>query len=122
MNLVIMMGRLTKDPTVSYGGANNTCIARFSLAVDRRFKKNETDFFECTSFGKTAEAVEKYLIKGTKIVISGEVQNNNYTNKDGQKVYGTRIMVNSWEFAESKKPANSEDEFMDVPDEDIPFV
>lgn len=103
MNKVIMMGRLTKDPEVKQ--VNDTTIGRFSLAVDRRYKKEgeaTADFFDCTAFGKLAEFVGKYLKKGTKIVLEGEVQNNNYTNKDGQKVYGTRIIASSIEFAESK--------------------
>lgn len=105
MNEVIMMGRLTKDPDVRYGGANNTCIAKFSLAVDRRFKRDgepTADFFNCTSFGKQGEFVEKYLKKGTKIVLTGELRNDNYTNKEGQKVYGMQIVTNTVEFAESK--------------------
>ena len=109
MNKVIMMGRLTRDPEVRYSqGANGTAVGRFSIAVDRRFKREgepDADFFDCTVFGKQAEFVEKYLKKGTKIVLEGSVQNNNYTNKDGQKVYGTRIVVDSVEFAESKAAA-----------------
>ena len=109
MNKVIMMGRLTRDPETRYGqGATGTAVARFSIAVDRRFKREgepEADFFNCTAFGKLAEFVEKYLKKGTKIVLEGSVQNDNYTNKDGQKVYGTRILVDNIEFAESKAAA-----------------
>lgn len=103
MNKVIMMGRLTKDPEVKQ--VNDTTLGRFSLAVDRRYKKEgeaTADFFDVTAFGKLAEFVGKYLHKGTKILLEGEVQNNNYTNKDGQKVYGTRILAGSIEFAESK--------------------
>ena len=105
MNKVIMMGRLTKDPEVRYYGADNKALANFSLAVDRRFKKQgqpEADFFNCTAFAKTAEFVEKYLHKGTKIVLDGELQNNNYTDKNGNKQYAVQIVVNSLEFAESK--------------------
>ena len=107
MNKVILMGRLTRDPEVRYGGANNTAIAKFSLAVDRRFKREgqpEADFFNCTAFGKTGEFVEKYLRKGTKVVLDGEIQNDNY-EKDGVKHYSTQIIVNTLEFAESKKAA-----------------
>lgn len=110
MNKVIMMGRLTRDPEVRYGGANNNAVARYSLAVDRRFKRDgepDADFFNCVAFGKTAEFVEKYLHKGTKVVVEGEVRNNNYTNKDGQKVYGTDILTNQIEFAESKATASA---------------
>lgn len=106
MNKVILMGRLTRDPEVRYSqGASQTAVARFSVAVDRRFKRDgepDADFFNCTCFGKQAEFVERYLHKGTKIVLSGRVQNDNYTNKDGQMVYSVRIMVDEIEFAESK--------------------
>lgn len=106
MNKVILMGRLTRDPEVRYSqGASQTAVARFSVAVDRRFKRDgepDADFFNCTCFGKQAEFVERYLHKGTKVVLSGRVQNDNYTNKDGQMVYSVRIMVDEIEFAESK--------------------
>ncbi len=106
MNKVILMGRLTRDPEVRYSqGASQTVVGRFSVAVDRRFKRDgepDADFFNCTCFGKQAEFVEKYLHKGTKVVLSGRVQNDNYTNKDGQMVYSVRIMVEEIEFAESK--------------------
>lgn len=105
MNIITLMGRLTRDPEVRYGGAQNMAIARFSIAVDRRFKREgqpEADFFNCTAFGKLGEFVEKYLHKGTKIVLVGEMQNDNYTNKQGQMVYGFRVIANSIEFAESK--------------------
>ena len=107
MNKVILMGRLTRDPEIRYSQTDsNMAIARFSLAVDRRYKKqgDETtaDFFNCTAFGKQGEFVEKYLKKGTKIVVTGRIQNDNYTNKDGQKVYSVQIMVEEIEFAESK--------------------
>ncbi len=106
MNKVILMGRLTRDPEVRYSqGASQTAIARFSVAVDRRFKREgepDADFFNCTCFGKQAEFVERYLRKGVKVVLCGRVQNDNYTNKDGQMVYSVRIMVDEIEFAESK--------------------
>ena len=110
MNKAILMGRLTRDPEVRYSHTDSTMvIARFSLAVDRRYKKpgDETtaDFFNCTAFGKQAEFVEKYLKKGTKIVVIGRIQNDNYTNKDGQKVYSVQILVEEMEFAESKAAA-----------------
>ena len=111
MNKVIMMGRLTRDPEVRYSqGANATAVCRYSIAVDRRFKRDgepDADFFNCTVFGKDAEFAEKYFKQGTKIVITGRVENDNYTNKDGQKVYGTRILVEEQEFAESKNAASS---------------
>ena len=109
MNKVILMGRLTRDPEVRYSqGANATAVCRYSIAVDRRFKREgepDADFFNCTVFGKGAEFAEKYLKQGTKIVITGRIENDNYTNKDGQKVYGTRILVEEQEFAESKNAA-----------------
>ena len=106
MNKVILMGRLTRDPEVRYSqGANQTTVGRFSIAVDRRFKREgepDADFFNCTCFGKQAEFVERYLHKGTKVVLCGRIQNDNYTNKDGQMVYSVRVMVDEIEFAESK--------------------
>ena len=106
MNKVILMGRLTSDPEVRYSqGETSTAIARFSLAIDRKIKREgepTADFFNCTAFGKQGEFVEKYLKKGTKIAISGRIQNDNYTNKNGEKVYSVQIMVEEIEFAESK--------------------
>ena len=114
MNKVLLMGRLTRDPEVRYSqGANATAVARFSIAVDRKFKREgepDADFFNCTSFGKQAEFVERYLRKGTKVVVVGRVQNDNYTNKDGQQVYSVRIMVDEIEFAESKNAAGGNGE------------
>lgn len=145
MNKAILMGRLTRDPEVRYSQSDSSmAIARFSLAVDRRYKKqgDETtaDFFNCTAFGKQGEFVEKYLKKGTKIVVTGRIQNDNYTNKDGQKVYSVQIMVEEIEFAESKASAQSNegsdggaqpqmgapdaDGFMNIPDgigSELPF-
>lgn len=111
MNKIILMGRLTRDPEVRYStGENPTAVARFGMAVDRRFKKAgdqaEADFFNCTAFGKQGEFVEKYLRKGTKILMAGRIQNDNYTNKDGQKVYGFQIIAEEIEFAESKASSN----------------
>lgn len=133
MNKVIMMGRLTKDPDVS-SSANGTTFARFGIAVDRRFKREgdaDADFFNCTAFGKTAEFVEHYLHKGTKVVVSGRLENNNYTNKEGHKVYDVRIMVEEIEFAESKGSGSVDPveqakntDFLKVPEglvEELPF-
>lgn len=135
MNKVILIGRLTRDPEVRYSqGANTTAIARYSLAVDRRIKRDgepDADFFNCVAFGKAAEFAEKYLKQGNKIAIVGRVENDNYTNKDGQKVYGTRIVIEEQEFAESKATGTKEPEarkdgngFMNIPDgidEELPF-
>ncbi|MBR5367645.1 MAG: single-stranded DNA-binding protein [Lachnospiraceae bacterium] len=104
MNKVILMGRLTRDPEVRYGD-NQKAVGRFSIAVDRRFTREgdpTADFFNCTAFGKQAEFVEKYLKKGTKMLVTGRIQNDNYTNKDGQTVYSVQIIVDELEFAESK--------------------
>ena len=132
MNKVIEMGRLTRDPEI-FNSNSGTTFARFSIAVDRRFKREgepDADFFNCTAFGKTTEFVEKYLQKGTKVLVTGRLQNNNYTNKDGQKVYDVRIMVEEIEFAESKKDNNQTtqdaqgSDFLNVPEglvEELPF-
>lgn len=135
MNKVIIMGRLTKDPDISYS-KDNTSIARFTLAVDRRFHKDNeqgADFIQCTAFGKTADFMEKYIRQGTKVVVDGEWRTGNYTNKDGQKIYTNTCMVNSVEFAESKssseksnnRPLESDTGFMNIPDgidEELPFA
>ena len=133
MNKIILMGRLVRDPEIS-SSTSGTTFARYSIAVDRKFKKEgepTADFFNCTSFGKQAEFVERYLKKGTKIVVSGRLENNNYTNKDGQKVYDVRIMVEDVEFAESKSEGGStsaekkpDNDFLNIPDglvEELPF-
>ena len=131
MNKVIIMGRLTRDPEIS-SSTNGTTFARYSVAVDRRFKREgdpDADFFNCTSFGKQAEFVERYLKKGTKVVVTGRLQNNNYTQKDRSKVYSDQIMVEDVEFAESKKADGSEstassDDFLNLPEglvEELPF-
>jgi len=120
MNKVILMGRLTRDPEVRYSqGDSQMAIARFSLAVDRRFKRQgdtvTADFFNCTAFGKQGEFVEKYLKQGTKIVVTGRIQNDNYTNKEGQKVYSVQIIVEEIEFAESKNAAGGGSSFQNAP-------
>ena len=133
MNKVILMGRLTKDPEVRYTeGAEPKAVAKFTLAVDRRFKKDgeqSTDFIQCTAFGKIGEFVEHYLVKGTKVVVDGRWQTGSYDNKEGQKVYTNTCIVDSIEFAESKKANNDEPpasngDFINVPDnidEQLPF-
>ena len=104
MNKIILMGRLTRDPEVRYGD-NQKAVGRFPLAVDRKFTRDgdpTADFFNCVTFGKQAEFVENYLKKGTKVLLSGRVQNDNYTNGNGEKVYTVNIIVDEIEFAESK--------------------
>lgn len=107
MNKVVLMGRLTRDPDVRYTqGANAMAVARYTLAVDRRFKRDSdsqtADFISCVAFGKSAEFAEKYLHQGTKLVVTGRIQTGSYTNKDGQRVYTTDVVVEDQEFAESK--------------------
>lgn len=106
MNKVILMGRLTRDPEVRYSsGENALAIARYTLAVDRRFRKDNeasADFIGCVAFGKGGEFAEKYLRQGTKIVVTGRIQTGSYTNREGQKVYTTEVVVEDQEFAESK--------------------
>ncbi|MDR1801793.1 MAG: single-stranded DNA-binding protein [Lachnospiraceae bacterium] len=144
MNKVILMGRLTRDPEVRYGsGENQLAIANYSIAVDRRFRRDSedsTDFFNCVAFGKAAEHAEKYYHKGIKIVICGRLQSRSYTNKDGIKVNVVEIVVEEQEFAESKSASEKSsggyqqntssssndlaDGFMNIPDgidEELPF-
>ena len=150
MNKVILMGRLTRDPEVRYSqGDSSMAIARYTLAVDRRFRRNNdgdqtADFIGCVAFGKSAEFAERYLRQGLKIVVTGRIQTGSYTNKDGQKVYTTDVVVEDQEFAESKATSDSNagryqavspapvsapvsdpgDGFMNIPDgidEELPF-
>lgn len=113
MNKVILMGRLTRDPEVRYSqGDNATAIARFTLAVDRRIKRDNeasADYINCVSFGRSAEFAEKYFHKGTKIVIAGRIQTGSYTNKDGRKAYTTDIVIEEQDFAESKAASQQND-------------
>ncbi len=142
MNKVILMGRLTRDPEVRYSqGENATAVARYTLAVARKFnRENEqnADFINCIAFGRAGEFAERYLTKGTKIAISGRIQTGSYTNKDGVRIYTTDIVIEEQEFAESKRSSNNgnasnsdaftpnyaDDGFMNVPDgidEELPF-
>ena len=147
MNKVILMGRLTRDPEVRYSsqGDQNMAIARYTLAVDRRFRRageeQAADFITCVAFGRQGEFAEKYLHQGTKLVVEGRIQTGSYTNKDGQKVYTTEVVVENSEFAESKAAAANNggsyqssrpepisaagDGFMNIPDgvedEGLPF-
>ena len=125
MNKVMLMGRLTRDPEVRVTQDGQTTIAKFGIAVDRRGKEDKADFFNVTAFNKTAQFAEKYLKKGTKIALSGRLQLDEYTNKDGQKVTNVSIVAEEVEFCESKKTEGKpNDGFMDVPkdlDEELPF-
>ena len=152
MNKVILMGRLTRDPEVRYSqGEQSTAIARYTLAVDRRFRRDgdtqTADFINCVAFGRQGEFAEKYLRKGIKIAITGRIQTGSYTNKDGQRVYTTDVVAENVEFAESKNasagnndggyqnagfgggnnapaPSGAGDGFMNIPDgidEELPF-
>ena len=144
MNKVILMGRLTRDPDVRYSD-QSSAVARFTLAVDRRFKRDgdqqTADFISCVAFGKTGEFIERYCHQGTKLVVEGRIQTGSYTNRDGNKVYTTDVVAENVEFAESKAvAANNEggyqaarpepssaagDGFMNIPDgvedEGLPF-
>ena len=148
MNKVILMGRLTRDPEVRYSqGENAMAVARYTLAVDRRQSRNNqdgeqtADFIQCVAFGRSGEFAEKYFRKGMKVVVTGRIQTGSYTNKDGQKVYTTDVVVEDQEFAESKaasqnnggggfapadrpSPSDAGDGFMNIPDgidEELPF-
>ena len=141
MNKVILMGRLTRDPEVRYSqGENATAVARYTLAVDRRGKRegeDNADFIGCVAFGRAAEFAEKYLRKGTKLLITGRIQTGSYTNKDGVRVYTTDVAVEDQEFAESKNTSRDEEQapkgpyptkydgFTNIPDgidEELPFT
>lgn len=142
LNKVILMGRLTRDPEIRYSQGNDqTAIARFTLAVDRRYNRNgdqTADFINCVSFGKSAEFAEKYFKQGTKIVAVGRLQTGSFTNKDGNKVYTTDVIVDEQFFAESKKSSSADSNnqpasrispeiaegFMSIPEgieDDLPF-
>ena len=144
MNKVILMGRLTRDPDVRYSaGESGTSVARYTLAVDRRFNKRDgeatADFISCVAFGRSAEFAQKYFRQGLKVVVTGRIQTGSYTNKDGQKVYTTDVIIEEQEFAESKSasdnaggfapadrpsPSSAGDGFMNIPDgidEELPF-
>lgn len=139
MNKVVLMGRLTRDPEVRYSSGNSQmAIARYTLAVDRRFKREgeqNADFINCLAFGKAAEFAEKYFRQGMRITICGRIQTGSYTNRDGVKVYTTEVVVEEQEFAESKSnghqnssgsdPVAGGDGFANIPDgidEEVPFT
>lgn len=129
MNRVVLMGRLVADPQITY--SNDKAVARYTLAVDR-YKKDEADFIRCVAFDKRGEFVEKYFHKGLKVCVDGRIQTGSYTNKEGQTVYTTDVIVDNQEFAESKssdhtqpqaqpQPTNDQNEFMEVDDSKLPF-
>ena len=144
MNKVILMGRLTRDPEMrNSNGESNTAIARYTLAVDRRYKREGeagADFISCVAFGRSAEFAQKYFRQGLKVVVTGRIQTGSYTNRDGNKVYTTDVVVEDQEFAESKaaagqgengrseqkpEPQVDADGFMNIPDgidEELPFA
>jgi single-strand DNA-binding protein len=124
MNKVILMGRLTRDPNVRYSQGNASqeqmCIARYTLAVDRRGARDEqqsADFVSCVAFGKAGEFAERYFRKGMKLTVAGRIQTGSYTNRDGQKVYTTDIVIEEQEFAESKTAAGQQED-----NEEFPFT
>lgn len=131
MNKVDLHGRLYKDPDTRYG--NSTTVTHFGLAVDRKIKKDgeqAADFISCVAFGKTAETIDKWMKKGSEITVSGRIQTGSYTNKNGQKVYTTEVVVEEFDFCGNKGQSNSElppssqDDFQDIPksiEEDLPF-
>ena len=136
MNKVIEIGRLVREPEIRYSqGANTTCIARYTLAVDRKFKQEgqpNADFINCIAFGKLGDFAEKYLHKGVKIAVTGRIQTGSYKNKDGNTVYTTDVVVEEQEFCESKSQSNSQpqpaqsndDSWMNIPDgveDSLPF-
>ena len=133
MNNVTLLGRLTADPVVRYAAkeGEQTAVANFTLAVDRQYGK-ETDFIRCIAFGKRAETIDNFCKKGTKIALVGSIQTGSYTNKEGQKVYTTDVIFNSFDFCEKKhetaegkpSPCQAQGGFMNIPDgyvEEIPF-
>ena len=137
MNKVVLIGRLTRDPEVRYSQQNNTAVARYTLAVDRMTRNAEqsADFIRCVCFAKTAEFAEKYFYKGIKISVVGHIQTGSYTNRDGQTVYTTDVVVENQEFCESRNASVSgapstqpssdpADQFMNIPDgidDELPF-
>lgn len=131
MNKVLFTGRTTNDPEVRYT-TDGKAVASFNFAVNRTFDRENSDFFKCVAFGKTAETIEKLVKKGTKLLLEGEIRNNNYTDKNGVKRYEMQVIVNSFEFCESKgqagtqatQPQADKDGFMNIPDgieEELPF-
>lgn len=124
MNKVILLGRLVRDPETRYGDANDSmAVCRYTLAVDKKFKKDgeaTADFINCISFGKIAEFAEKYFTKGLRVAVSGRIQTGSYTNRDGQKVYTTDVVVEEHEIAQSRSEANEQQESNKQP-EKSPF-
>ncbi len=126
MNRVILMGRLTKEPELRYTqGAESMAIARYTLAVDRRGRDKQADFIQCVAFGKAGEFAQKYFTKGQRVLVSGRIQTGSYTNKDGNKVYTTDVIVDDQEFADSKSTGEKAEDWMAIPEgseDEIPFL
>ena len=108
MNKVILIGRLTKDPELRYAAGNGTAVCRFTVAINRQFKKDETDFINCVAFGKTGETITQYLTKGRQIAVTGSIRTGSYDAQDGTKRYTTDVIVETFEFVESNKKETNE--------------
>ena len=108
MNKVILIGRLTKDPELRYAAGSGTAVCRFTVAINRQSKKDETDFINCIAFGKTGETITQYFTKGSKIAITGNIRTGSYDDKDGTKRYTTDVIVETFELVESKKKETNE--------------
>lgn len=129
MNVVILIGRLTKDPEIKVVGQKNSTMCSFNLAINRKYRQGDVkaDFISCYTFGKTAELIEKHFRKGNLIAVTGELQNNNYTDKDGVKHYSMNVLVSSIDFVQSKAERAAEEtpeDFVNIPsglDEELPF-
>ena len=134
MNKAILMGNLTRDPEIRYTqGENSMAVANFSLAVNRKYARKDCDFFNCTAFRKQAEFIEKYFKQGTRMLLTGRIQNNNYTNKNGEKVYSIQIIAEEVEFGSTKDSSTPgdknvnrgmDDDFINIPDgvdDGLPF-
>ena len=131
INKVVLLGRLTKDPELRYTAGNGTAVCKFTLAVNRQFKKDEADFISCVSFGKSAETISQYLLKGSQIAIGGRIQTGSYDAQDGTKRYTIDVVVESFEFVGGGKgnssnsdgfgSTNFDDDINPVNDEDMPF-
>lgn len=119
MNKVVLVGRTTKSPTLNYAAGSGTAVSRFTLAVNRQFKKDEADFINCVAFGKTAETIAQYITKGRQVALSGRIQTGSYEKGDGSKVYTTDVVAESFEFIGNKKESGEEQIDGITPDNDV---